>query len=170
MSVKQSAAKKRAYVGKAPYKRRPNIPSIKVAEVVGLYMTSRISRSQIARDLGLNRETVSRILSQEQNQLLIQKYRQTIIEGIVPNALIGLAKLVNKEDRQAIIETLYGSRILIQRSEVEQIKAPERTYAYPKIEFFAKYGRWPSLEEAKRFEKTLDVQPLTITEEAYDGD
>ena len=26
--------------------------------------------------------------------------------------------------------------------------------------YFGKFGRWPTLEEAKKFEKTLDIEPL----------
>ena len=74
---------------------------------------------------------------------------------------MGLAKLVRKTDRQAIIETLYGSRVLLRRQEIEKVnEEPQRTYAYTRAEFFGKYGRWPLNEELEEFEKTLDIQPI----------
>jgi len=74
----------------------------------------------------------------------------------------GLAKLVKQRDRQAIIETLYGSRVLIQRQEVAEVEDDdeERDYSYPRVEFFGRYGRWPLDRELKQFEKTLDIKPL----------
>lgn len=65
-----------------------------------------------------NRETVTRNLSQQENQLLLQGYRQAILR-IVPDTLVGLSYLVNQLDRTAIIETLYGAKVLMDRHEVE---------------------------------------------------
>lgn len=59
-----------------------------------------------------------------------------------------------------ITEILYGSRVLINRPEVEKVEEPKRTYAYTRVEFYGKYGRWPLNEELEEFEKTLEVEPL----------
>jgi len=96
--------------------------------------------------------------------MLLQSYRDMILD-LVPSAIKGLRKLIRRVDRQAIIETLYGTRVLIQRQEVEKVEEPVRTYAYTKAEFFCKYGRWPSLAEAIEFDKTLEVEPLVKGEE-----
>lgn len=58
-------------------------------------------RSVIGRELGPDRETVTCILSQQENQLLLQEYRQAVLR-IVPNALIGLSHFVNQLDRTDI--------------------------------------------------------------------
>jgi hypothetical protein len=115
---------------------------------------------QIAGQEKISKDTVMRILSQEETSLLVQGYRDTILQDYVPLAMNSLKRLLKGDDRQAMIETLYGARVFIQRQEVDPVREPVRTYACPKVEFFAKYGRWPSLEEAKEFEKTLDIQPL----------
>jgi hypothetical protein len=79
----------------------------------------------MSRELGLDRETVTRILSQQENQLLLQGYRQAVLR-IVPDALVGLSHLVNQLDRTAIIEVLYGTRVLIDRHEVANVEEPKR--------------------------------------------
>src|SRR5437773_1617726 len=82
--------------------------------------------------------------------------------SLLPSAIKGLAKLIKKTDRQAIIETLYGTRVLTQRQEIEKVEdEPQRTYDYTRAEFFGKYGRLPLNEELEEFEKTLDIQPIT---------
>ncbi len=160
MSAQQNTAKPKRKREKWGTSKRPlNTPPSKQALVVGLSFIGK-KRSAISRELGLDRETVTRILSQQENQLLVQGYRAAVLK-IVPDALIGLSELVKRLDRQAIIETLYGSRVLVHRQEVEKAEEPRRNYTYPKVEFFAKYGRWPLLEEAIEFEKTLEIEPLT---------
>ena len=109
-----------------------------------------------------------RVLSQEETSLLVHEYRDTILQDYVPLAMTSLKRLLKGDDRQATIETLYGSKVFLQRQEVEKVQDHKRTYAYPKVEFFAKHGRWPSEKEAIEFEKTLDV-PLLTKGEVYDG-
>jgi hypothetical protein len=156
MSAQRNTAKRKRAKWETS-KKPPNTPPSKQALVVGLSLTGK-KRSAISRELGLDRETVTRILSQQENQLLLQGYRQAVLR-IVPNALIGLSHLVNQLDRTAIIETLYGAKVLIQRQEVEPVCEPVRTYDSAKVEFFGKYGRWPSNEEAIAFDKTIVRKP-----------
>jgi hypothetical protein len=66
----------------------------------------------------------------------------------------------SKGDRQALVDILRGIGVLTAKLEVEEMIPEERTYAFPKVAFFHKYGRWPTLEEAIEFDKTLDVEPL----------
>jgi hypothetical protein len=144
--TKRNSLKGRVYTAKS-----------KQARVVGRSLLGQ-NVSEIASEEQISRGTVYRIRSQSENAMLLQSYRDMVLD-LVPGALKGLGKLIRQVDRQAIIETLYGSRVLNQRQEVEAVREPKRTYAYPKVEFFAKYGRWPSLEEAMEFEKTLDIKP-----------
>jgi hypothetical protein len=88
-----------------------------------------------------------------------------MILDLVPSAIKGLRKLIRRVDRQAIIETLYGSRVLTQHQEVEKYEEPVRTYDYTRAEFFGKYGRLPLDSELEEFEKTLDIKPLVKGEE-----
>jgi hypothetical protein len=108
--------------------------------------------------LGIDRETVHRIISQEETQLLVQGYRSAVLK-IVPEALITVYESVRRMDRQAAIDVLRGARVLLDRHEVEQIQPPVQDYSYSRIRFFGKYKRWPTDEEAIKFNKTLPVKP-----------
>lgn len=71
----------------------------------------------------------------------------------------------SKGDRQALVDILRGIGVLTAKLEVEETIPQERTYDFPKVAFFGKFGRWPTLEEAKKFEKTLDIEPLVKASE-----
>jgi hypothetical protein len=148
---------------KRPYKDKPYTSSIKRAEVVGLHLAHK-TRTEIATLTGLNRQTVSRILSQSEVEALLQTYRSHVLQ-MIPDALAGLHVLIRELDRQAIIETLYGAKVFTERKELEVSHPEERTYAFPKIAFFHKFGRWPTQKEAIAFDKTLDVEPLVKASE-----
>src|SRR5437016_2332129 len=147
-----------------PKKRKLRTPLAKQARVTARRMHGQSIR-QIAAEENISKDTVMRVLSQEETSLLVRGYRDTILQEHVPLAMDSLKRLLKRDDRQATIETLYGSRVLIQRQEVEKVEEPVRTYAYTKAEFFCKYGRWPSLAEAIEFDKTLEVEPLVKGEE-----
>jgi len=138
-------------------KGRPYTAKTKQARVLTRVVLGQSER-QIAKEEGISRGTVYRIRSQSENAMLLQSFREMILD-IVPDAIKGLAKLVKERDRQAIIETLKGSRVLIDRHEVEAIQPPVQDYSYSRIRFFGKYKRWPTDEEAIKFEKTLPVNP-----------
>jgi hypothetical protein len=153
MKSKQKQSKYRR-----PYKYEPQIGPGKRAEVVGLRLAN-WNKSKIAKHVGLNRQTVSRILSQSEVETMLETYRANVLQ-MVPDALAGLHVLIRELDRQAIIETLYGSKVFSEKKEIDNSRDEQRTYAFPKIAFFHKFGRWPTLEEAIEFDKTLDVEPL----------
>jgi transposase len=138
-------------------KGRPYTAKTKQARVLTRVVLGQSER-QIAKEEGISRGTVYRIRSQSENAMLLQSFREMILD-IVPDAIKGLAKLVKERDRQAIIETLKGSRVLIDRHEVENIPPPVQDYSYSRILFFGKYKRWPTDEEAIKFEKTIPVKP-----------
>lgn len=126
-------------------------------KVAAMYLSGRKHR-EISRELGIDRETVTRILSQEEAQLLVQGYRSTVLK-IVPEALITVYECVQRMDRQAAIEVLRGARVLVDRHEVEPMPPPVQDYSYSRIRFFGKYKRWPTDEEAIKFDKTIPVKP-----------
>jgi hypothetical protein len=129
--------------------------------IIGEFLSG-ASRRAIARRLGIDRETVTRTLSQEEVQLIVHAYREAVLK-IVPDALVGAAALVHRGDRQTIIEVLYGAKVLMDRHEVEKVDTapPERTYDATRILFYAKYKRWGTDEEVKKFDKTLTWPTLT---------
>jgi len=142
-----------------PRIRKLRTPPVKQARVTARRMHGQSIR-EIAAQENISKDTVMRILSKEEISLLVQGYRDTILQDFVPLAMNSLKRLLKRDDRQATIETLYGSRVLVQREEIQIAEEEERTYEMPQVEFFGKYGRWPSLEEAIEFEKTLDIKPF----------
>ncbi len=163
MSAQQNTAKPKRRREKWGTSKRPlNTPPSKQALVVGLSFIGK-KRSAISRELGLDRETVTRILSQQENQLLVQRYRDAVLK-IVPDALVELCELVKRLDRQAILATLYGSGVLLRGHEHKHVEEPKRTFAYTRAEFFGRHGRWPLNHELEEFEKTLDIDPLVKSE------
>jgi hypothetical protein len=122
------------------------------------------STRQIAKAEGIARNTVIRILSLPEVRMAVAECRSTIL-GRMPELAIRLVQIAlgetKKGDRQALVDLLRGMGVLTTRHTVEDATDQnERDYAYPKVEFFTRFGRWPSLEEAKEFDKTLVVAPL----------
>lgn len=112
----------------------------------------------ISKKLELDPETVVRILSQEENELLLQSYRQSLTK-IVPNALIQAYDLVDHGDRQMVTDVLRGARVMVNRHEVATAPPPVQDYSYSRVLFFGKYKRWPTDEEAVKFQKTITIKP-----------
>ena len=72
-----------------------------------------------------------------------------------------LVEIAKNKDLVAILAALRGVGALTNKLEVDSSTANEqRSYAFPKVAFFYKHGRWPTLPEAIEFDKTLDVEPL----------
>ena len=156
MSAQRNTAKrKREKWGTS--KKPLNTPATKRANVVGMYLTG-AKKAAISRELGIDRETVVRILSQPETELLVQGYREAVLR-IVPNALVGASELVKRLDRQMITDVLRGARVFIDRHEVATVQEPERTYDSAKVAFYEKYNHWPTYEEAKEFDKTIKRKP-----------
>jgi Helix-turn-helix domain of resolvase len=141
-----------------PEKCKLRTPLAKQARVTARRMQGQSIR-QIATQENISKDTVMRILSKEETSLLIRGYRDTILQDHVPLAMSSLKRLLKRDDRQATIETLKGSRVLIDRHEVATVQEPERTYASAKVAFYEKYGHWPTHEEAVKFDRTIKRQP-----------
>ncbi len=142
-------------------KRKLRTPVAKQARITARRMHGQSIR-QIAAQENISKDTVMRVLSQEESSLLVRGYRDTILQEHVPLAMDSLKRLLQRDDRQATIETLYGSRVLTQRQEIEKVEdEPQRTYDYTRAEFFGKYGRLPLNSELEEFERTLNIEPIT---------
>jgi hypothetical protein len=157
---KQPKTAKRRKWGSA--KSRLTTPDTKQASAIGLYLTGTKKRA-ISRELGLDRETVTRILSQRETQLLVQGFRSAVLK-IVPHALVRAYELVRRLHPQTINNVLHGCRVLVDRHEVSIEEHHVRPITgYLKVEFYGKHKRWPTDEELKEFEETIEVVPLTNT-------
>ena len=140
---------------------KPKISRVRNAQVLALAM-ARHSQRKIAKAAGINRETVARILSQNEFDGMVSQARSRIMTEMVESALKSLKKLLTKGDRTATLETLFGLRILSKQTALEMKRGgiDERDYADTKVQFYYKYGRWPTMEECLEFEKTIEVEPL----------
>jgi hypothetical protein len=151
----QSAKPKRKWASTA--KSRMKTSAATQLKVAAMYLSGAKQR-KISRELGIDRETVARVLSQSEAELLVQGYRDALLK-IVPNALIGASELVKRLNPKVITDVLRGARVMVDRHEPEQIRQPVQDYSYSRIRFFGKYKRWPTDEEAIEFNKTLPVKP-----------
>jgi DNA-binding MarR family transcriptional regulator len=77
-----------------------------------MYLSGRKHR-EISRELGIDRETVTRILSQDEAQLWVRGYRSTVLKMVL-EALITVYECVQRMDRQAATEVLREARILVE--------------------------------------------------------
>jgi len=154
---KQKKTKKRGRIGTGrKFRTAPHVRAKVIARKI-----AGESYREIAAAEKISKNTVTRIMGSQEAAFLLQGFRDRVL-GIVPLALKGLEKLVRRLDRQAIIETLYGTRVLMQRYEVQKVQdEPERTYDYTRAEFFGKFGRLPLNSELEEFEKTLNIEPIT---------
>ena len=86
---------------------------------------------------------------------------RSVILQAEPELACLLVQIAKNKDLAAILAALRGVGALTNKLEVESSTANEqRSYAFPKVAFFYKHGRWPTLPEAIAFDKTLDVEPL----------
>ena len=94
---------------------------------------------------------------------LVDQLRSRIITEIGHEAVNRLLKLVKKDDRQAILQTLFGLKVLSQHTSLEMQagELPERTYDDARFRFYYEKGRWPTREEAIEYDKTIVVEPMT---------
>ena len=89
----------------------------------------------------------------------MQAYRDVVLK-IAPDALVAASELVNRLNPKVVTDVLKGCRVLIERHEIEHVqRAPVQDYSYSRVLFFGKYKRWPTDEEAIKFDKTIPVKP-----------
>jgi hypothetical protein len=151
--------------------KRTNKPEAK-AGVIRRRLRGETTR-EIAKAEGIARNTVIRILSLPEMRLALARSRGIIIakgdqlaERLVQIAL-GKTK---KGDRQAIVDALRGIGVLNPKMLLELSTGPEeRTYALAKVGFFRKHGRWPMDQEARDFDRTIDIEPSVKQSAEFKG-
>jgi len=144
---------------RAPYITKPNTPPATQVAIEALALTGS-NNSEIARRVGVDRETVGRILTMTEMEVCRSRARSVILQA-VPELAALLVEIAKNKDLVAILAALRGVGALTNKLEVDSSTANEqRSYAFPKVAFFYERGRWPTLPEAIKFDKTLDVEPL----------
>jgi hypothetical protein len=141
--------------------QKTNRPRAK-AGVIRRRLRSETTR-QIAAAEGIAQNTVIRILSLPEVRQAIARTRTLIIARAAELAerlmQIALGK-TKKGDRQALVDILRGIGVLTTKLEVDLGEQEERDYSNAKVEFFYKYARWPTMEEAKEFDETIPAKLL----------
>jgi hypothetical protein len=90
-----------------------------------------------------------------------RRQARSVILRAIPELAGLLVEIAKNKDLVAILAALRGVGVLTNKVEVESTTANEqRSYDLPKVAFFYKHGRWPTLKEAIEFDKTIDVEPL----------
>ena len=119
---------------------------------------------QIAAAEGIARNTVIRILSLPEVREALARTRMLIIARAdeLAERLIQIALgKTKKGDRQALVDILRGVGVLTSKIELGDVEVPgERDYSDAMVRFYYEFGKWPTKEEAKEFDKTIEVQPL----------
>ena len=121
---------------------------------------------EIARAENLSKNTVSRILSQDEVDILIQTYRSIILEEVLPLALESLKYNLKKNHPMVTMQTLFGTKVLSQHHELEMKEPSKRDYSSAMVRYYYEFGKWPTKEEAKEFDKTIPVEPLIKGEDS----
>ena len=103
---------------------------------------------EIANAEGIARNTVIRILSLPEVREAVARSRGLILARAdeMSERLVQMALgETSKGDWRPLVATLRGIGVLTPKLEMEETIPEERTYAFPKIAFFHKFGRWPAL-------------------------
>jgi hypothetical protein len=120
---------------------------------------------EIAEAEGLARNTVMRILSLPEVRAAVARSRGIFLGRAeeMSERLVQLALgETTKGNAKVLLNVLRGIGVLSTKLEMEETFPEERTYDFPKVAFFYKNGRWPTLEEAIEFDKTLEVEPMIL--------
>lgn len=108
---------------------------------------------EIAEAEGLARNTVMRILSLPEVRAAVARSRGLFLARAeeMSKRLIQLALAeTTKGNPKVLLEILRGIGVLRTKLEMEETIPEERTYDFPKVAYFHKFGRWPTREEANR--------------------
>lgn len=133
-------------------KSRITTPVVKQSQVIALAMVGE-SQSEIARRIGLARETVAKILSQSEINEEVERAKSLIIHQAQPLTRMLLA-LGLAGDRQAIVDALSGIGVLVPRKNLAvahqgQVDLLHRR-ANEELDFFLKHGAWPEEVDPKK--------------------
>jgi hypothetical protein len=142
--------------------KKTNSPEAK-ARVIRRRMRGETIR-QIAAAEGIARNTVIRILSLPEVQRAVNRTRSLILHSAdqLAERLMAIALGKSKKgDRQALVDLLRGIGVLTAKFEVSDLTEQERDHSSSMFLYYVRFGRWPTLKEAKEFEETVDIPLLT---------
>lgn len=125
------------------------IPKTRQARVVGRALAGQ-SRRTIAREEGLHRDTVARILSQPEFQNIIESFRSQMVD-LLPEVIRTYRHHLRHKDLAAARDMAHGLQVF--RPKAEQVVTQRADFPLDRptkdYEFFAEYARWPEESEEK---------------------
>jgi transposase len=131
------------------------------------------SQREAAKNEGISRSVVQRILSREEFRAIQAEGRSDVVR-LVHKAAQGLEHHLKKKDLTACLETLKGTQILMPRTQTEISLSQPAEYtefgyaAYAKkgneeLEFAVRFRRWPSEAEVE-VKKDTGYWPQELTD------
>lgn len=131
-------------------------PPDKVKRILGRKMAGQ-SHRKVAREEGVSKNTVTRILNREEYQGMMAGYRSVVLEELVPDAITTLKHHLRKKSLTAGLRVLEGAQVLAKGQKKDLIEHQPKKfglYGYGKfgdrsheeLEHAARYGTWPSKE------------------------
>jgi len=131
-------------------------PADKVKRILGRKMAGQ-SHRKIAREEGIGKNTVTRILSREEYQGMMAGYRSVVLEELVPDAIRTLKHHLRKKSLTAGLRVLEGAQVLARGQKKDLIEHQPAKFgpfgygnyterSHEELEHAARYGTWPSKE------------------------
>ncbi len=131
-------------------------PADKVKRILGRKMAGQ-SHRKIAREEGVSKNTVTRILSREEYQGMMAGYRSVVLEELVPDANRTLKHHLREKSLTAGLRVLEGAQVLARGQKkdlIEHQPAKFGPFGYgnyaersnEELEYALRYHRWPSKE------------------------
>ncbi len=139
-------------------------PADKVKRILGRKMAGQ-SHRKIAREEGVSKNTVTRILSREEYQGLMAGYRSVVLEELVPDAIRTLKHHLRKKSLTAGLRVLEGAQVLARGQKKDLIEHQPAKFgpfgygnyterSHEELEYVVRYGTWPSKEALAQKKET----------------
>jgi helix-turn-helix protein len=111
------AAPARASIQRKPAKKRNRIPPVKRIRVMQRYASGE-NQTAIARQEGINRETVGRIVKSAEMEAFTEEIRERW-RGLCEDAIQSVRRLIASDDRQSVFRVLESNRIIASQGQVQ---------------------------------------------------
>jgi hypothetical protein len=120
------AAPAQAAIQHKPAKKRSRIPQIQRLRVMEKYALGR-NQTAIAREEGVNRETIGRIVRSTEMETFTEEMRERW-RGLCDAAVESVRRLIAKDDKQTVFRVLESNGIIAPQG---QVQSPVQTAAKP---------------------------------------
>ncbi len=122
------AATAQAAIQHKPAKKRSRIPPVQRIRVMQRYVSGE-NQTAIARQEGINRETVGRIVKSAEMEAFTEEIRERW-RGLCDSAVESVCRLIAKDDKQTVFRVLESNGIVAPQGQVQNFSsssAPKST-------------------------------------------